>query len=147
MKVLMADKTTKNIVDVQEGDMVMSLNEDTGEYIAQKVTKKIIKEHSDDLVYFNLSNGKRIGMRAYHPLLTEDGWKSLRPNLAQTIMEVGENVEILNVGDKLVGYDGNPTIVSIEYREPIDNYNTYNLRVEGYHNNIVENIVVHNTPC
>ena len=33
-KVLMADGTTKNIEDVKAGDMVMSLNETTGEFIA-----------------------------------------------------------------------------------------------------------------
>ena len=78
-KVLMADGTYKNIEDVEVGDMVMSLDEETGEYVAQKVTATIVKENSDDLVYVNLSNGTRIGMRAYHPLLTTEGWKSLRP--------------------------------------------------------------------
>ena len=37
-QVLMADKTTKNIEDIEIGDMVMSLNEDNGEFIPQKTT-------------------------------------------------------------------------------------------------------------
>ena len=142
-KVLMADGTTKNIEDVKVGDMVMSLNEETGDFVAQRVIKTIIKENSDDLVYVNLSNGKRIGMRAYHPLLTTEGWKSLRPELVETLIDVG-NVQMLEVGDTLVGYEENVSIVSIEEREDIANYNTYNLSVENTHNYIVEGVVVHN---
>jgi hypothetical protein len=145
-QVLMADGTTKNIEDVQVGDVVMSLNEDTGEYVAQEVAKTIIKHNSDDLVYINLSNGVQIGMRAYHPLLTTEGWKSLRPGLAETIVDVGY-VELLKVGDVLVGYDENVTIVSIEIRPAIENYDTYNLSIDGYHNYIVNGVVVHNAGC
>lgn len=142
-KVLMADGTEKNIEDVEVGDMVMSLDEETGEYVPQKVLATIIREKSDDLVYVNLSNGTRIGMRAYHPLLTTEGWKSLRPEQAETVMDVGE-VPLLKVGDTLVGYEENVTIVSIEKREHIENYNTYNLTIENTHNYIVEGIVAHN---
>lgn len=142
-KVLMADGTEKNIEDVEVGDMVMSLDEETGEYVPQKVLATIIREKSDDLVYVNLSNGTRIGMRAYHPLLTTEGWKSLRPEQAETVMDVGE-VPMLEVGDTIVGYEENVTIVSIEEREDIDNYNTYNLTIENTHNYIVEGVVVHN---
>lgn len=146
-KVLMADGTEKNIEDVEVGDMVMSLDEETGEYVPQKVLATIIREKSDDLVYVNLSNGTRIGMRAYHPLLTTEGWKSLRPEQAETVMDVGE-VPLLKVGDTLVGYEENVTIVSVEKREHIENYNTYNLTIENTHNYIVEGVVAHNaTSC
>ena len=143
----MADGTEKNIEDVEVGDMVMSLDEETGEYVPQKVLATIIREKSDDLVYVNLSNGTRIGMRAYHPLLTTEGWKSLRPEQAETVMDVGE-VPLLKVGDILVGYEENVNIVSIEKREHIENYNTYNLTIENTHNYIVEGVVAHNaTSC
>ena len=146
MRGLMADGTYKNIEDVEVGDMVMSLNEDTGEYIAQEVTATIINKNSTDLVYVNLSNGVQIGMRAYHPLLTTEGWKSLRPEYAETQIDVGK-VEMLEVGDTIVGYGENVTVVSVEQRPEVDNYYTYNLSVEGYHNYIVEGIVVHNAGC
>ena len=144
-QVLMADGTTKNIEDVIVGDIVISLNEETGEFIPQTVKYTIIKHNSDDLVYVNLSNGVQIGMRAYHPLLTTEGWKSLRPNVAETTIEAG-TVELLEVGDTLVGYEENVTIVSIETRPEIDNYDTYNLSINGFHNYIVNGIVVHNAP-
>ena len=143
MRVLMADGTYKNIEEVEVGDMVMSLNEKTGEYVAQRVQATIIKENSTDLVYVYLSNRVRLGMRAYHPLLTTEGWKSLRPKLSETVMDVGE-VPLLEVGDTLVGFGDNVTILSIEEREHIENYNTYNLSIEGHHNYIVEGVVVHN---
>ena len=124
----------------------MSLNEETGDFTPQEVKATIIRHNSDDLVYINLSNGKRIEMRAYHPLLTKEGYKSLRPDSAQTTMEMGEKVELLKIGDELIGYNGNVTIVSIEKRQEIENYNTYNLTIDGYHNYIVEGIVAHNAP-
>ena len=142
-QVLMSDGTTKNIEDVKVGDMVMSYNETTHEFEPKKVLRTITKHHSDDLVYVNLSNGKRIGMRAYHPLLTIEGYKSLRPELAQTIMEAGK-VGKLQIGDTLIGYNSNVKITSIEQRNPIDNYDTYNLEIEDNHNYIVNGIVAHN---
>ena len=145
-QILMADGTTKNIEDITVGEEVMSLNEETGEFISQKITRTVVKHNSDDLVYVNLSNGARIGMRAYHPLLTTEGWKSLRPELAETTMETGMEVELLEVGDTLIGYDENATIVSIETRPEIENYDTYNFSVEGFHNYIVDGVVAHNSP-
>ena len=143
-KVLMADGTTKNIEDVKVGDLVMSLNEDTGEYIVQRVTGTVINKNSTDLVYVHLSDGTKIGMRAYHPLLTTEGWKSLRPNSFDLALEGLDNLSLLEVGDTLVGYEENVTVVSIEQRPEVENYYTYNLSVEGYHNYIVEGIVAHN---
>ena len=147
-KILMADNTTKNIEDVKSGDKIISLNEDTGEYMVQTVRNSIIRHNSDDLVYVHLSNGTKLGMRAYHPLLTTEGWKSLRPEQAQTTMEVGYEVELLEAGDTLVGYEENLTIVAIEQRPEIENYDTYNLSIEGeYHNYIADGVVVHNLDC
>ena len=144
--VLMADGTTKNIEDIVVGDMVMSLDETTNSFVAQEVENTITKHNSDDLVYVNLSNGEKIGMRAYHPLLTVAGWKSLRPTLADTIADVG-HVEMLEVGDVLVGYEEDVTVISIESREHIENYDTYNLSIVGYPNYIVHGVVVHNADC
>ena len=144
---MMADGTTKNIEDVKVGDLVMSLNEDTGEFISQKVTGTTINPKSTDLVYVNLSNGVRIGMRAYHPLLTTEGWKSLRPDSPDAIRENIDGLSLLEVGDTLVGYGENVTIVSVEEREEVSDYKTYNLSVEGYHNYVVEGVVAHNVAC
>lgn len=144
-QVLMANNTTKNIEDVKVGDYVMSYDTKTGNYSPQRVTNTIVKHNSDDLVYLNLSNGVRIGMRAYHPMLTVNGWKSLRPELAETISDVG-HIQQLGNNDTLIGYN-NVSITSIEQREPIDNYDTYNFTVDNFHTYIVNGVVVHNANC
>ena len=145
-QILLANGTTKNIEDIAKGDIVMSLNEATKEFEPKPVKSLIIKENSDDLVFVHLSNGTKIGMRAYHPLLTVDGWKSLRPDFDEVIKEVG-NVELLKIGDILVGYDENLEIINIESRPYIENYTTYNLDVEDNDNYVVEGIVAHNAAC
>lgn len=143
-QITLADGTTKNIEDVAAGDLVLSYNEITSQFEEDVVTKTIIKENSDDLVYVVLSNGIQIGMRAYHPLLTIDGWKSLRPALAETLDDMNGEVPLLTVGDTLIGGTENPTIVDIVYRDPIANYNTYNLTVAKNHNYIANGVVAHN---
>lgn len=146
-KILMADKTLKNIEDVIIGDIVVSYNEETSEFEEGSVVNTIVKHNSDDLVYIVLSDGTKIGMRAYHPLLTTDGWKSLRPELADTILDAKCNVSLLEVGDTLVCFDENKTIKEIIAREPIANYDTYNLTIAKNHNYVANGVVAHNAAC
>lgn len=146
-KILMADKTLKNIEDVIIGDVVISYNEETDEFEESPVVNTIVKHNSDDLVYVVLSDGTEIGMRAYHPLLTTDGWKSLRPELAETVVDVKGDVSLLEAGDTLVCFDENKTIKEIITRETIANYDTYNLTVAKNHNYIANGVVAHNAAC
>ena len=147
-KILMADGTEKNIEDIEIGDYIMSLNEDTGEYIPQKVNNTIVNKNSTDLVYVYLSNGIRIGMRAYHPLLTLDGYKTLRPDALEVKKDLGDvELGVLNVGDILVGYEDNVEIIDIVERDEVSDYYTYNLSIEGYHNYVANGVVVHNARC
>ena len=147
-KILMADGTEKNIEDIEIGDYIMSLNEDTGEYIPQKVNNTIVNKNSTDLVYVYLSNGIRIGMRAYHPLLTLDGYKTLRPDALEVKKDLGDvELGVLNVGDILVGYEDNVEIIDIVERDEVSDYYTYNLSIEGYHNYVANGVVVHNAVC
>ena len=146
-QILMADNTLKNIKDIVVGDEVLSYNEIEDKFEVDKVTNTLIKENSDDLVYIKLSNGIEIGMRAYHPLLTTEGWKSLRPALAETIRDLNAEVSQLNIGDSLIGTNENPTIIKIINRDTPVNYNTYNFTVEKNHNYIANGIVAHNASC
>lgn len=146
-QILMSDNTYKNIEDITIGDTVLSYNEETGEFEEDVVTNTIVKHNSDDLVYVVLSDGTQLGMRAYHPLLTTDGWKSLRPALAETIADVKEEVALLKVGDTLVGFNENVTIKEIINREDILDYDTYNFSVKKNHNYVANGIVAHNAGC
>lgn len=146
-QILMSDNTYKNIEDIAIGDMVLSYNEETGEFEEDTVTSTLVKHNSDDLVYIVLSDGTKIGMRAYHPLLTTEGWKSLRPALAETISDVKGEVTLLGIGDTLVGINGNVTVSEIISREDIPDYNTYNLSVKNNHNYVANGVVAHNAAC
>lgn len=143
-KILMADKTLKNIEDIIIGDAVISYNEEISEFEESTVVNTIVKHNSDDLVYIVLSDDTKIGMRAYHPLLTTDGWKSLRPELAETIMDVKCGVSHLRTGDTLVCFGENKTIKEIITRETIANYDTYNLTIAKNHSYIADGVVAHN---
>ena len=148
-KILMCDESTKNIEDIHLGDIVMTFNETTNEFEPGKVRGIKHNPKPDDLVYLYLSNGVKIGMKAYHPLLTEKGWRSLRPELPEVIREVGK-VPMLEEGDILVGYKNNPTILQIEYRPEPENaheYITYNLDIDNNDTYIADGVVAHNAPC
>ena len=87
-------------------------------------------------------------MRAYHPLLTTKGYKTLRPDSSEVKKDLsGVKLGVLKVGDMLVGYERNVMILSVIKRAEIENYYTYNLSIEGYPNYIANGVVVHNTPC
>lgn len=95
----------------------------------------------------HLTDGTQLGMRAYHPLLTTEGWKSLRPDLAETVVDVKDEVALLNIGDILVGINGNVTVDEIITREDIPDYNTYNISVKNNHNYVANGVVAHNAAC
>lgn len=143
-QILMANNTLKNIEDVNIGDKIISYNEITQNFEEDVIINTIIKENSDDLVYVKLSNGIEIGMRAYHPLLTTEGWKSLRPALAETIKDLNTEISQLNIGDSLIGINENPTIIKVINRDTPINHTTYNLTVSKNHNYIANGAVAHN---
>lgn len=138
-QVLMSDDTTKNIEDVEIGDEVVSYNIETKKFENKKVLNTIINKHSTDLVELKFSDGTTIRMRAYHPLLTIDGYKSLRQH---------NGLPLLEIGDKLITKDGLTELLLIT---PIviltTNYSTYNLSVKDNHNYVVNGIVAHNADC
>lgn len=146
-QILMSDNTYKNIEDIIIGDTVLSYNEETGDFEEDVVTNTIVKHDSDDLVYVVLSDGTKLGMRAYHPLLTTEGWKSLRPDLAETAVDIKDGVTLLDIGDTLVGVDGSVTVKEIITREDIPDYDTYNISVKKNHNYVANGVVAHNAAC
>jgi hypothetical protein len=143
-QILMADGQTKDIEKITIGDKVLSYNESTGQLEIDEVTNTIIKHNSDDLVYIKLSDGTQLGMRAYHPLLTVDGWKSLRPELAETLDDLHCEVPLLGIGDVLIGAEKNLAIVGIENRAAVADYDTYNITIAKNHNYIANGVVAHN---
>ena len=146
-KILMSDGSEKNIEEIVSGDEVLSYNESTQAFVRETVGELIVNNFSSDLVYIHLSDGRTLGMTAYHPLLTTEGWKSLQPEIAKKQLGITEDVGLLEIGDNLIEYGSIGKIVDIEYRNKKEGYKTYTLSMDGdIHNFIVNNVVAHNAP-
>ena len=101
------------------------------------------KRGYNEMADIELSNGEILTMTLGHPLLTTQGWKSLDLNNSEFEHGVSD-ATLLSVGDILIGYD-KPIIVNNINIYPVDkDYIVYCLGVDGYHNFIANDIIVHN---
>ena len=128
----------------QSNDRVRSIDVAKELFESKKVTKSYKHYNTPRVIKVILSNNVVLKITPGHPILTTEGWKSLRPDSIEAKRENIEGLSLLEVGDTLVGYDENVTIVKVEQRPEVEDYYTYNLGVEGHHNYIVEGIVAHN---
>lgn len=67
-KVLMASGEYKNIEDIKVGDYVMSLDEETKEYIKQEVLFTHENNVEKEIVRVTMNDGTKIEMTTGHPL-------------------------------------------------------------------------------
>lgn len=88
--VLMADGSFKDIETVVVGDEVLTFNEETLSYEKGVVVRTITKKNTRDMARLNLSDGTSIVMNAYHPICTNNGWKSLTQHKGMPLLEVGD---------------------------------------------------------
>jgi hypothetical protein len=101
------------------------------------------KQDYNQIATIDLSNGEQLVMTLGHPLLTTKGWKSL--DLENSISEHGVlNISLLNIGDILIGYNELITVNDINISSVDNNYIVYCLGVDGFHNFIADNVIVHN---
>lgn len=123
-RVILADAETKALADVQIGDNVLTYNEVTGTTEINEVTATgsvtigIISE-------ITLEDDTKIRLNKYHPMWTEQGWKSLtRYN----------NLPELTINDKLMNSQGE--YVSIKSIEgiSIEEETYYTLKVANNNN-------------
>lgn len=134
----------KNIEDIEIGDMVLSFNEESGEYDVQKVLSKKQPIHND-LVKYTLSNKQSLISTYDHPIYVNGlNLASYNPNLTNERYEIGKEVVQIKVGD-VVKLSNNieVSIESIEVLPEIDTQ-TYIISVENNHNFFANNILVHN---
>lgn len=123
-KILMSDRTYKNIEDIKEGDTILTKrSEFSGKLVAANVTGTV--EH---LVKGYLLINDDLAVTGEHVLFINGEW-----NLASN----------LKVGDSLLGKD-NEVIPVISIREVTEPAFVYNFEVEKYHTYIANNIYVHN---
>ncbi|MDV7699527.1 DUF6443 domain-containing protein [Chryseobacterium soli] len=123
-----AEKGSKKIEDIKEGDLVWSYNEETGKKELKKVVK-LSRNTSSSLVKISV-NGTEITCTPEHPFYVNGNWVEAK-NLIK--------------GTLLTTLDGTTSPVeSINFLD--EKVKVYNFEVEGNHNYYVskKNILVHN---
>ena len=135
--------TTKEIQDFKTGDYVVYYNYDTQENVIGLVKRAVVKPLTVDYVRYELENGCVVDASAYHPIYTQDGWKSLTQYNNYPIPVIGDLVKTINGWSKLIKID--------RYTKPAET--TYTLDVtdlngkDGYDNFYANGFLVENAPC
>ena len=88
------------------------------------------------------SNGIVLGITPGHPILTTNGWKSR--DIENSLYEHNTVADWLEIGDEVIGYEGNAFVTGIKELNIPKNYTTYNVEVETCHTFMVDGLVVHN---
>lgn len=132
--ITMADGSVKKIQLVKAGDMVR------GQDGSVNTVKKLIAHTGlpDGKLY--VINNHDFRVTNNHPILTTDGWKTIKGGKVH-----GMDTTALKVGDMLVKLDGTTEKVTDITGYNADNdTRTFNLEVDGNHTYVVDGIVVHN---
>jgi hypothetical protein len=136
----MADRTEKNIEDVQIGEIILGFD---GHQQVNEIVLDLeapVRDHYYTLV---MANGIRIKLTREHPLFTQKGWASLSPK--ETLTENPNLVvNTLEIGDKILYRDGKYVAVLNIIFVP-GNVKTYNLKkVSGFNNFYADGFLAHN---
>lgn len=130
-KVLLPNGATKALVDINIGDTVMSYNETTGAIEENKVTALGTVELRR-ATQITLADDTVIRMNIYHPLYTQDGWKSI--TRYNGLPELTIEDKLLNSEGEYIGIKGIENVV-------IDEATYYTLKIEGNNNFYVNGIL------
>lgn len=124
-KILMGDKSLKEIQDITVGEKVTSYDAGKNSLITGQVSKIFVHQNIDG-GYLIVNNILKVTKE--HPIWSDNKWKK---------------AEDLQKGDMLLDKDCNE--VEITSIESVEGINTvYNLEVEGEHNYFADNFLVHN---
>jgi hypothetical protein len=140
-KVSMADGTFKNIEYVKVGDKVKGHKEDN-EVI------KLDPTSLGDRKLYSFNNNQHYFFTSEHPFMTEEGWKSIKPEKTKERdgVELYEQLKgELKVGDKLVTDNGLVKITNIDSKEMNSpEMSLYNFNVSNDNSYIADGYIVHN---
>lgn len=139
--ILMADGTKKKIQDLEEGELVMSKEGEQSLFSGERV-------HTPGIKAFYSINGSDAVFSLDHAVMTEDGWKSMAPEISNRITPY-YHVTRLQEGDMVLRARENSDSGRIEYyKEPVrklhieicpDGVDGYDLHFqEGYHSYYAE---------
>lgn len=139
-KILMEDRSEKNIEDVKVGDRVMGYDGKKQIGVVVKELDAPLRDHYYDVT---LTDGTVIGVTDEHPLYTSEGWKSISPkHTAQENPDL--KVKALKVGDKVLKDTGNYVEIAsmVRYQGPVQAYNLK--KVSDYNNFYADGVLAHN---
>lgn len=123
-KILMADKTLKNIEDVSVGEYVFTRSSKTD---SKLVKAKVLKTHKTEEAGYLIINGD-LKVTANHIMWVNNTWK-----------EAGS----VQVGDTLTDNQGKQVaVISVEWQR--NKVSVYNLEIDKYHTYFANNVWVHN---
>lgn len=123
-QILLADGTTKNLSEISIGEKLITYNEQTGVNEINEVTALGTADVNHNTIIV-LEDDTIIQMNKYHPLWTENGWKSIVRH---------RNLPKLTEADKLMNNNGDyVAIKSIEEVE-IDTATYYTIKVANNNN-------------
>ncbi len=143
-KITLENGDTKNIEDIEVGDIVLTYNEVSNLNEYNKVTH-IYKPIHDDLVEYTLSNGKTITSTFDHPYYVNGlGLASYSPDLTNVRYENLNNVIQIKVGDTLSLQNGETTSIESIIEKDKISVQTYIFTVENNHNFYANEVLVHN---
>jgi len=134
-KVLLADGSTKNIENLQVGDLLL------GSRGTHNTVVKIDVRPRQDRKIFSLNEG-RYFVTEDHPIMTKGGWKALNSKIAQQEhpeVKVGQ----LKIGDELVTHTGFVRLEKIRFKILRDAV-VYNQQLNSSHDYYADGFLVHN---
>jgi len=136
----------KPIEQLGKGDMIVSYNVDTEEFYLAEVQSLITHPDTTDMAEVIFAGGEKLVMNAYHPILTDEGFKSLTNFGGFPALETGDmarTAEGFSEVKEIIRYEGQPIdTYTLAVKDPdespdVDSNDTY----------IANGIVVHNVSC
>tara|TARA_Y100000034_G_scaffold118198_1_gene158618 strand:- start:6 stop:971 length:966 start_codon:yes stop_codon:yes gene_type:complete len=138
------DSTSKNIEDIEIGDVVKSWNEITNKVESSKVVKLIQPVH-DDMLVIRFSNDVVNENTFDHPYYVKDkGWCSHSPNLTKERYNI--DTELLEVGD-ICYFNSGGGLDEVEVsfiKENCGEVQTYIFELDNNHTFFANGILTHN---
>jgi hypothetical protein len=143
-QILMRNDATKNIEDIDVGDIVKSWNEITNKVENSKVVKLIQPVH-DDMLVIRFSNDVVNENTFDHPYYVKDkGWCSYSPTLTKERYDI--NSELLEVGD-ICYFNNSDELEEVEISFIKENWGevqTYIFELDNNYTFFANGILVHN---
>ena len=134
------DGSIKPIELIKVGDEILTYNTFTNAYEPGIVNMTHIYEYTNNLYEITLKNGIVLKATSGHPLLSNEGWVSLNPELA--LYESSIETKLMRVGQTLQGLSTDMEIVDIKKVEEL--VTSYNLTVNKNHTFIASGVIAHN---